>query len=73
MLTHVQGKTTTITRACVQCRKHQEVTAPTAGVVAWERGALIQDAFPAMSVDDREILISGVCGTCFDNLFTGGE
>ena len=34
-----------------------------------ENGALIQDAMPYLSADDRELLISGTCGACFDKMF----
>lgn len=30
----------------------------------------IQDIFPDLSADDREILISGICGSCYDKLFS---
>lgn len=36
---------------------------------AWQKGAHVQDAFPDMSIDNRELLISGMCGKCFDELF----
>lgn len=36
---------------------------------AWKQGALIQDAFPDLGDDERELLISGVCGKCFDSMF----
>lgn len=39
-------------------------------LIAWsERKILAQRAFPHLSVDDRELLISGTCGTCFDEMF----
>ena len=31
-------------------------------------GALIQDAFPYLSTDDRELLMSGICKPCFDDM-----
>lgn len=37
----------------------------------WERGAYIQDAFPRLSPEDREILISGTCPKCWDKIFGG--
>ena len=40
---------------------------------SWENGALIQTAMPYLSADEREVLISGMCGPCFDNLFGGEE
>ena len=30
---------------------------------------LIQHCFPYLSVDRREILMSGICGTCWDKLY----
>ena len=32
----------------------------------WEGGELIQRAFPYLSADERELLISQICGPCFD-------
>ena len=39
----------------------------------WMEGELIQDAMPYLSADEREVLISGVCGTCFDKMFGSEE
>ena len=39
----------------------------------WKNGELIQDAMPYLSPDEREILISGTCGPCFDRMFGEGE
>ena len=37
---------------------------------AWESGgALAQEAFPYLSADEREMLISGICPTCWDKMF----
>jgi hypothetical protein len=40
---------------------------------AWRNGMLIQDAMPHLSPGDRELLISGICGSCFDELFPKEE
>lgn len=37
---------------------------------AWQNGTLAQDAFPYLSADEREMLISGICPTCWDNMFS---
>ena len=39
----------------------------------WQNGSLIQDAMPYLSADERELLISGTCGTCFDKMFGSEE
>lgn len=33
-----------------------------------DSGEYVQDVFPFMSLDIRELLISGVCGECFDEI-----
>lgn len=35
-------------------------------------GKLAQDAFPYLSADDREMIISGICPDCWNSMF-GGE
>jgi hypothetical protein len=35
----------------------------------WQKGEFVQKAFPYLSTDDRERLISGTCPTCWDELF----
>ena len=39
----------------------------------WMEGELIQDAMPYLTPDERELLISGTCGTCFDKMFGSEE
>jgi len=58
---------------CIQCHQPQHIEARTADLDAWIGGELIQVAMPYLTADEREILISGVCGTCFDNMFGGEE
>jgi hypothetical protein len=41
--------------------------------IAWHEGALIQDAMPDATVDQREFLISGCTPECWDSLHTGVE
>ena len=36
-------------------------------------GKLAQDAFPYLSSDERELLISGVCSSCWKGLFSEEE
>lgn len=36
----------------------------------WKAGKInIQDALPDFSTDERELLLSSICGTCFDKMF----
>lgn len=36
----------------------------------WKEGELIQRAMPYLTPNEREILITGVCGKCFDAMFS---
>ena len=58
---------------CIQCHQPQHIEARTADLDAWIGGELIQVAMPYLTADEREILISGVCGTCFDDMFGDEE
>jgi hypothetical protein len=51
--------------------EYYPTTAITAGFRAREDGALIQDAFPFMSVDDREFVQSGISPKGWDRTFAG--
>ena len=39
----------------------------------WQNGASVQDAFPYLFADDREMLISGICPTCWERTFGNSE
>lgn len=60
---------TTRSIECGVCHKTKHVTAPAEQFAAFDRGVFAQRAFPGMSEDDRELLISQTCGPCFDALF----
>lgn len=34
----------------------------------WKLGANLQDIAPELTPNEREIMISGVCGKCFDSI-----
>jgi len=36
-----------------------------AGMKAYKNGALVQNAFPFLNADERELLISGICSKCW--------
>lgn len=53
------GQYTTFTGPCVVTGKPYSVRVPTLGILLYSEGAMIQEAFPALSTDDREFLLSG--------------
>lgn len=64
---------TAIEVTCIECRQPKLLVVPVDGYNRWKNGALIQDALPLLSADDRELLISHICGPCFDKLFDEGD
>lgn len=53
---------------CIVCRTTHDLTVPIDDYLALSTNH-IQDAMPSLSADDRKILISGICGPCFDSQF----
>ena len=71
---HNMSNTTTVITNCRCCKSVREVTVPSDGYHRWQmREALIQDALPEVSADDREFLISQTCPDCWTALFQGEE
>lgn len=33
----------------------------------------VQDHFPDLDADSRELILSGICGKCFDHMFGGPQ
>ena len=58
-----------IGRRCPFCNTVTVVTVDEDGLNAYNEGALVQKAFPDMSATDREVLISGICPKCQDDIF----
>ena len=57
------------TKPCMQCGNSSELTVPAEGLAEWTAGAFVQHAFPTLSADEREMLISGTHPTCWDQMF----
>lgn len=62
-----------ISKTCRGCDKTYDIEVEQEDFLKWQNGAFIQDAFPYLSVDDREMLISSFCGTCFNDMFPDME
>jgi hypothetical protein len=60
---------TIITQPCMVCSRTSSITAPAEAVEQWRAGALIQNALPMLTADEREMLITGTHPLCFDELF----
>ncbi len=56
---------------CIECHQTSIIPMTVAQEQSWRRGTLIQNVLPDFV--QREILISGYCDGCFDELFSDDE
>ena len=63
----------TIVTRCPFCGKAQFIAVNEADYWDWQEGELAQNAFPYLSADDREALISGICRDCWEEMFGSDE
>ena len=55
---------------CVMCNQSIIMEVSEEGLKKWQQGELIQDALPELTDDEREMLMSGICPTCWDKIFS---
>ena len=60
----------TIDITCKECNTNHAIVLDKERYIKWQTGTRIQIVFPEIDLDTRELLISGICGSCFDNLFS---
>ena len=60
----------TIEKTCVSCGEIRSVHCTEPQCLAWLNGELIQKAMPDVPKQERELLISGLCGECWARTFT---
>lgn len=60
------GQTITIEARCPMCDTPGAITVNLDAWADWRNGVLIQVAFPDLDDGERELLMTGLCGPCFD-------
>ncbi|NDD53460.1 hypothetical protein EBZ39_06225 [bacterium] len=58
---------------CYSCGEKQAVRAKIEDLARFRNGEFAQDCFPYLPAADREFLISGICGKCWERLFAENE
>lgn len=58
-----------LSRVCGVCGKRRIFQVNESDYRRWKDGASIQDAFPYLSADVREHILTGTCSECWDYLF----
>lgn len=62
-----------VARICPMCDEVHAVMVHAADYHRWTSGTLIQVAFPYLNADDRELLMTGICGACYAMLEPAAE
>ena len=66
--------TSVVAVPCKKCNEVNEIDVDFEKFIAWRSSKmLIQEAFPELDADQRELLISGICPKCWDELFPSEE
>ena len=65
----INHKEVCVVTVCPMCGRANEIEVNEEDYWDWQDGTLAQDAFPYLSADEREMLISGICPTCWDKMF----
>ena len=68
-MTRINYKEVTVVTRCPICGHGNFVAVNANDYFAWDDGMNAAVAFPYLSANEREMLISGICPTCWDAMF----
>jgi hypothetical protein len=57
-----------VSTQCPWCGTKSWMNISSEGYFKWVNGELIQNALPELSPEEREMLNTGICGSCWDKL-----
>lgn len=57
-----------IARNCPLCNTQRYIQVSKDAYNNWKNGTTIQKAFPDLTVDERELIMTGFCSKCFDTV-----
>jgi hypothetical protein len=63
----------TIKTHCPVCNKHNNVFVEEEEYKAYQAGAHIQSSLVSNTPEEREMLLTGICGECWNNIFAEDE
>jgi hypothetical protein len=66
---HQGVETTTHENNCYECRESNIITVDAQALANWKNGMFIQDAFPNLTVGEREIILTGIHDVCWNKMF----
>jgi hypothetical protein len=59
-------ETMTILTQCPDCGHGEDIVVNERDYFRWRSGMFVQDAFPYLSADEREMIKTGICPDCWD-------
>jgi len=62
-----------VSETCRMCKNTFKFRVSEIGLMNWKNGGLIQRELPNLSADERELLMTQICGMCFDKMFAGDD
>ena len=65
----INYKEVCVVTRCPICGRGNEVEVNESDYWDWDDGELVQVAFPYLSADEREMLISGICPDCWNSMW----
>lgn len=68
-----ERKIVRIEAICPQCDGHNFVRVYLDEYLLWQSGVNLQVAMPEMSLEKRELLITGMCPTCWNAAFPADD
>ena len=69
----INNKEVCVITRCPICGHANEVEVNEMDYLDWGDGMTAQEAFPYLSPEEREMLISGICPTCWEKTFADEE
>lgn len=65
----MENMMTVVETTCPCCGAVHILVVPVKGLREWEQGMCVQHAFPHLTPNERELLITGICADCWDSAF----
>ena len=69
----INHKEVTIITVCPFCGHANEIAVNAWNYWDWKDGMNVRDAFPYLSAEEREMLISGICPKCWAKTFSSDK
>jgi hypothetical protein len=57
------------TQPCRVCKRSGVIEVDAVGYARWKGGAYVQDAFPTLDADQRELLMTGTHAPCWEQMW----